>query len=275
MEITSIGSNYYTVYLYCSAPPAEVIKSLLQTSTAKNSQRKVVRDASNNYHIVFSSGGEIFYRKNVSGTWQNPVKISSVNGSNDYPSITVGSTNQVLVTWQRNTGTNAYDIYFSMSTDGGSTWPTTNRYVLESLANTTVTAVPVITRNLDNSRTAVVYETSSGLKGKTTSTNVPLQLNWTTQQITNNSDISPTLNYVGSGAMILSAFRRQSNNHVYVKRQNGTDGAWSLDIDLSYYVPGSNYVDETPSITGIPGSSQVHIAWKRTTNGGISSTVTK
>ncbi len=57
--------NAYNALLLTHAYSTNNPKSISQTATANNGQRKVVKDASGNFHTVFSSGGEIFYRKKL------------------------------------------------------------------------------------------------------------------------------------------------------------------------------------------------------------------
>ncbi|MDQ7817818.1 MAG: S8/S53 family peptidase [Melioribacteraceae bacterium] len=242
--------------------------SITQTATAKNNQRKLVQDGSGNYHVVFSSGGEIFYRKNISGTWQDPVKISYVNGSNDYPSIVLGPSAAVMIVWQRNTSSGYYDIDFSMSTDGGSTWSSSYRYTLEMSVASSVDPTPVITMN-SSYRKTILFSSSSGLKSKTSTSYYPTQNDWTSQSITNSSyDQLPTLATSGNSTNQLQANQNTSDNHVYYRYQDGS-GNWSSATNLSSIIPGTA-VHQTPSITGVPTSGEVHVAWKMLTSGGSS-----
>lgn len=53
-------------------------KSANQTATAYNNGRRLVRDGANYLHLVFASGGQIFYRKRTpSGEWVETTKIST------------------------------------------------------------------------------------------------------------------------------------------------------------------------------------------------------
>ncbi len=80
-------------------------KSLDHTATSLNGQRKLVKDNAGNYHIVFTSGGEIFYRKstNNGNSWQAPVRLSDGTGENKFPSITTMD-NYLYITWQQYLG---------------------------------------------------------------------------------------------------------------------------------------------------------------------------
>ncbi len=232
-------------------------KSLSQSATAQSGQRKIARDASGNYHVVFLSGGEIYYRKYISGTWQDPVRISYDNGNNNYPSIAVGSTNQVMITWQRYNGTN-HDVYFSMSTDGGTTW--NNDYILAS-GILSSSPVPVITYNSTSQRKTICFVTNSGLHSKHTTTSVPTSAaSWTTTLVTNISDASPTLASSGNSGYNLFAYLSGSSIHY---RYQNSDGSWAASsTNISNMVPGAS-VNNSPTICGLASSGNVYLAWTR------------
>ncbi|MBK7105924.1 MAG: S8 family serine peptidase [Ignavibacteriae bacterium] len=234
-------------------------KSIINTATSSNSQRKIVRDGSGNYHIVFSSGGEIYYRKYTT-SWQTPIKISYFNENNSYPSIALGSSNQIMIVWQRKNGSN-YDIYFSMSTDNGSTWTSTYRYVLASSVSTS-NPYPVITMSIPASRKTVLYSSTSGLSAKTTTTSNPTSGSWTNNIIGATTDFSPSLASCGTSTYNVSAYNG-ANNHVYYKYQD-YNGSWSSSTNLSSMVPGSA-LNTDPTICGVSTEGSVHVAWTRYT----------
>lgn len=240
---------------------AENNQTIGSSATAKEGQRKIVQDASGNYHVVFYSYGEIFYRKYVSGTWQSPVKISYDNDNNNYPSIAIGSANQIMITWQRINGTN-YDVYFSMSTDGGTSW--NNKYILGPSVSS-VHPVPVIIYNPSSLRKTICYVTNSGLYSKHTTTSAPTSAaNWTTTQVTTISDESPTI--ASSGNSGYNMFSYRSGTSIYYRYQNN-DGTWtSSPSNLSNMVPGAS-VNYSPTISGVPADGGVHLAWIRYDNG--------
>ena len=103
-------------------------KSVNQTATGQNNGRNLVRDNSGNYHLIFASDGEIFYHKMTAGnTWLTPIRLSTGNGNNNYPSISQ-SGGRIYVTWQRNASGNNYDIYFAASPNGGTSWTVVETY---------------------------------------------------------------------------------------------------------------------------------------------------
>jgi len=80
-------------------------KSLSPNATAYNNGRRLIRDDNNRFHLVFESGGEIFYRRsNVGGTsWEDPTLLSNLRGAqleNQYPSITGTSDKQFVVSFR-------------------------------------------------------------------------------------------------------------------------------------------------------------------------------
>lgn len=236
-------------------------KSMTNYATSVSGQRKIVKDASDNYHVVYMSGYEIFYQKVTSGTtWGTPIKISYDNGNNNYPSIAVGSTNQVMITWQRNNGTN-YDVYFSMTTDGGTNW--NNKYILASSISSSSPS-PVITYNSTSQRKTVCYTTAVGIYSKHTNIPVPTQAsNWTTAQATTNTDESPSL--ASSGNSGHNLFTYKSGSNIYYKYQN-SDGTWqTTPTNISNMVPGAS-VNYTPTICGLASSGNVYLAWTRYDN---------
>ena len=140
--------NAYQALLLALAYDTKPHSSL---ATAYNNGRRLIRDGNNRYHLLFESGGEIFYcRSNVGGSsWETPVRLSTGNESNKYPSITGTSSKQFIV-WQRyNQETSNYDTYFTKNT--GSGW--TSAVTITNLSNLTSTTDPL---------PVVSYKTRSG-----------------------------------------------------------------------------------------------------------------
>ncbi|MDW7680039.1 MAG: S8 family serine peptidase, partial [bacterium] len=93
-------------------------KSHSSLATAYNNGRRLIRDDNNCYHLVYQSGGEIFYRRSDPGgnSWETSLRLSTGNDENEFPAISGTSSNQFVV-WQRYNGTNngqhQYDTYFA------------------------------------------------------------------------------------------------------------------------------------------------------------------
>lgn len=90
------------------------------TATAYNNGRRLLRDANNRYHLIFASGGEIFYRRsNIGGTsWEAPLRLS-IDNNNKCPSISGTSSKQFVVWQHHDTGNSKYYINFSKNTGSG------------------------------------------------------------------------------------------------------------------------------------------------------------
>lgn len=101
-------------------------QSTYYAATSDNHNRTLADG--NNLYETFSSGGEIFVRRSTDNgsTWDLTARISAGNGSNIKPSIcvypVVGSTDTVNVVWERDLGSNNYDIYYAMSGNSGASW---------------------------------------------------------------------------------------------------------------------------------------------------------
>ena len=93
-------------------------KSQSSLATAYNNGRRLIKDDNNCYHLVYESGGEIFYRRSNPGgsSWEWSLHLSTGNGENKFPAISGTSENQFVV-WQRyaglNNGQHQYDTYFT------------------------------------------------------------------------------------------------------------------------------------------------------------------
>ncbi len=242
----------------------DLSKSIDADATAHNSGRRLVRDSAGNYHLVFGSGGEIFYRKNVSGAWQITRQLSSGNGGNKYPSITERG-GKVFVTWQRKNGS-THDIWFHRSDDSGSSWPTANRKALATSVGSS-DPLPVITSHTTNNL-VVVYRKNGNLESKHSTNNGD---SWpTTKSITGTTLTSPTVTNTNPSTPTTALAYGSGDNHVYYRYYTGS--SWSSATNLSSIVPGTA-VHQTPSLASQGAiSNNLHAAWHRKTGSGSSAT---
>jgi len=262
-------------------------KSMSSGATAFNNGRRIVKDGTGKYHLVFESGitssgnilSEIFYRRsNVGGTsWDSPIRLSAGNEQNRYPCI--AERNGILyVIWQRKNGS-THDIYFATSQDGGTTW---SNYVLASTA-LTADPLPVIQAGVTtNFSLMTIYRSNSGgttrlVARRTTSVN-PALADWsaeTTVPSTGANDFSPTMastqNYWGQDANFGVAYATTSGIIQYRYYQHATGGWSSTQFNLSAIVPGSNLTHKEPSLANAgAGFYDVHVAWHRVIGSGSS-----
>jgi len=263
------GSLGSASFVYRLMDLAYTNKSVNQTATGQNNGRNLVRDNSGNYHLIFASDGEIFYHKMTAGnTWLTPIRLSTGNGNNNYPSISQ-SGGRIYVTWQRNASGNNYDIYFAASPNGGTSWNT--RYILNSVTTTTE---PLPSIQAASSYEMVVFCYGSGIKSYWSYYTTPYnQYYWTIRTVGFSTSYSPTITsaYQSPTYYFPLAIANSSDNHIYYYYFNPSTTYWNGGPNnLSSIVPGSNAVHITPSITSIPGTSQIHVAWKKLIGSGSS-----
>jgi hypothetical protein len=242
-------------------------KSIDSDATAHNSGRRLVRDSSGNYHLVFGSGGEIFYRKYSGGAWQTPQRLSSGNGSNKYPSITERG-GKVYVTWQRKNGS-THDIYFHKSTDGGLNWLASNRITVKTSVGSPDPLQVIISPSTSN--LVVMYRSSTNLQSRHSSDD---GVSWYTETFgqfccTLSSPSLALVKKVAWGSADTPALVYASTDrHVYYRYYDPAIG-WAGQTQLSAVVPGTTQTHQTPSISGEgTGSTILHVAWHETSGSG-------
>jgi hypothetical protein len=103
-------------------------KSSSTDATARNNARKIAKyptgQSPTYLHEVFTSGGEIFYRRSTDSgeSWDQTRRINSVVGENSQPCITSSSYGTVRVVWQRQIGPSTYEVWYCHSQNEGETW---------------------------------------------------------------------------------------------------------------------------------------------------------
>jgi thermitase len=241
-------------------------KSLDSDATGHNSGRRLVRDGSGNYHLVFHSNGEIFYRKLVGGmNWQSANQLSSGNGNNKYPSIAFQGSN-LYVVWQRYDGS-SYDIFFRRSTNGGTSWDSATE--IRSNASTTNPLPVIVSPKTDE--IMVVYLYGQILESKRSTNNGS---SWFTNVITEGILSSPSVAKVnrqawGDGNPTTALVYGKSDTDVYYRYYDTGISGWSASTNLSSIVPGTA-THQTPSLSPEgAGYTVVHVAWHETSGSGL------
>ncbi|MFI5253763.1 MAG: T9SS type A sorting domain-containing protein [Bacteroidota bacterium] len=108
------------------------LQSNSSTALSQPNQRKIIAknfiDGTHTMHMVYQSGGDIFYSKNTGGVWSNEFPIS-VTGNALNPSIASTSTPgnyfvDIHIVWEEvNNG--VHQLAYRRSTDNGTTWEKT------------------------------------------------------------------------------------------------------------------------------------------------------
>jgi subtilisin family serine protease len=234
-------------------------KSISTTATASNNGRRMIKDSSGRYHLIFESGAEIFYRRsNVGGTsWESPIRLSGGNEQNRYPSIAERSGN-LYVVWQRNTGTNTYDILFRHF--NGSSWETT-RTITGSLSVTS-DPLPVIAISTPSAsfEMMTVYRTGGGPKSRrSTSTNgSSWESEVTVTSVTSAGNLSLTYS-VNDYANFETTW--DNGSHVYYRHFYGS--TWGSEMTISNGLGSSANAHEYSSF-GRGSNNNRHIVWQAT-----------
>jgi len=231
-------------------------------ATVYNSGRRLMRASNNKYHLVFESGGEIFYRRsNVGGTsWETPIRFSSGNSNHKYPSITGTSTKQFVV-WQRYTGyaggQHKYDTYCAKNT--GSGWTTTTISNLSNLGFSTQTDPrPVVTYKTRSGgyRLLVCIKTSSAIKFVTSDNDGTTWSTASNLPSTSSSHQNPSLSMgPNTPASTVYASYDDGNNvyyHTYVS-------AWGTAVNIS---SGSGTTSNRYPSVEVDGNGGKNFAWQ-------------
>ena len=121
------------------------LKSSNGDATGAGGQRKIVRGSDSTFYLVYPDSGRILYTKSTNNgtSWSSEVSISDTLLGCRYPSITERS-GSLYVVWQRANGSN-WDVVYSYSTNGGSTWHSPVTYVSSVYVNSYYSTGPMPT----------------------------------------------------------------------------------------------------------------------------------
>ncbi len=245
-----ISADAYVNYLVSNSTDA----------TASNNARKLVRDSSGKYHLVYESEGEVYYQHSTTGTgnWLGLRRLSAGNGNNKFPGIAERG-GRVYVAWQRFDGS-SHDIHFRKSTNGGSTWA--NATEPASNAGTNAPLPVIVTPATD--RLTLIYRTGSNF-GSRLSTNDGSS--WSSGSVPstgsndNSPSLAPTTTYSGSSRSGLVYARSSPAAIYYTYYRNGPDSSgWGSTKNLSQIVPGTYNSHQKPAIapSGTSGNRRLH-----------------
>ncbi len=248
----------------------KLLHSGSSNATAYNNSRKLVRDSSGAYHLVYESDGNIYHIKSTDGgsTWTGFKRLNRyLEGQCYAPSIAERSGRLYLV-WYRFDG-NTFSVYFRKSLDGGNNWiPVVVATQLVSGQDQNAPLPVVISPATD--KLMVIYRSATALGYKLSDNDGST---WTTGTVpsTAASDISPTLapttTYWGGGTRSALVYARTPGTIYYRYYRHGPDSseAWSSAAkNLSQIVPGSYTGHKNPSLapSGSSGDKRLHIAWE-------------
>lgn len=254
-------------------------KSISGDATAWNNGRRLAKSISDVYHLVFESGTdagkkEIFYRNSFDYgvTWNAPVRLSNglTDGNKTKPSIYEWA-GYVYVVWQKyNSSSGSHDIAFHKSSDGGTTWLTSNRKVIASAVGNEW-PLPVIVSPTFN-HLLVVYKTATNLSYQTSYDRGSSWSPVTGVPSSGTAGYSPTLAVTtsssGNARTALVNAATGGNGAIFYRYHctNDPDSTgWApLLKNLSLIIPGSYTGHKNPSLapSGDPSSKVLHVVWE-------------
>jgi len=173
-------------------------------------------DSNNHLHVVWqdSTPGnlEIYYKKSTDGgsSWTTK-RLTWNSGGSWGPAIAVDSNNHLHVVWEDDTPGN-YEIYYSKSTDGGSSW-TTKRLTWTSGGSWG----PAIAVDSNNHLHVVWYDETPGNREIYYKKSTDGGSSWTTKRLT-----------WTSGDSLSPAIAVDSNNHLHVVWADDTPGNYEI-----------------------------------------------
>ncbi|MBU2446678.1 MAG: T9SS type A sorting domain-containing protein [Bacteroidetes bacterium] len=233
-------------------------KSIDVNATALNNQRTLVGEIGSGFHLVFSSGGQIFYRKsnNNGSDWILTRRLSTGEGCK-YPAITkIGNT--IISVWQQPNGSN-YDVVFSRSTDNGSTWSTSQALPQSTNISSLIEGpVPSIVSNTSG-KSLVVYRQSNGLRF-TYSTNYGQS--WSNLDAvpnTNNTTQRPSLTLLSNGDFLLTY---DNDNSVYAQTYNNPGNVWYGGATEISNHSTAIHEHRYSQVSGLDGQNFIHGVWQ-------------
>jgi hypothetical protein len=228
-------------------------KSCSSDATATNNARHLAR--SDGYlHEVFTSGGEIFYRRSQDGgsNWDQTHRLNSEVGENSHPCITVGESGTLQVVWQRKIAPLLYEVWHTYSQDRGKSWSAPT--ILPGAGQVAVSqyqpggAMPVIAERKERSP-VVVYCSRGGLRYRISDDD---GVNWQTPNpdiIGSQSDRVRFPSLVGRGSyMYLLYDYADDNASPYSRMFNGS--SWTGEVTVG---------KETGSVSGTFSSVAIDV----------------
>ena len=237
-------------------------------ATTSNNSRKLVRESSGAYHLVFESDGETYYQNSIDGgtSWSNYFRLSGGNNGHGFPCIAERNGN-LYVVWQRLIG-GTYSLFFRKYASG--VW-SSNTILATGIAASN-DLLPVITSPASG-KLMIVFRGASTLRYRvsnddgsswSTGANVPA-----TAANDNAPTLAPTTTYWGSNtrSCLAYALNNGATSTIYYQYyRHGPDSSeiWSARKDLSQIVPGTYYNHQKPSMapSGSASNKRLHLVWE-------------
>lgn len=258
-------------------------------SSTNNSRRTVYESGPSAYHTVFQSGSEIVYFKRLPWMTTQPILISENQttdfGKNQNPNITIDTNGNLHAVWERKAyGSDQWQVYYSKSTNDGSTWSTPA--IVSPVGSEPMNPQIVAYDAYYDNEMMLTYYYFDRIRAKMYNFSSGTWENWAAWS--SNGIYSPGVDAIpgtdsdtrefstiasdryGSTKMNI-VYVDESNDHLYYRKLDYFSD-WGQYTNLSSIVPGTAK-HHSPSISNDPSytsgaSPAIHVAWTRTTGSG-------
>ena len=228
------------------------------TNNSSPSAQPCIASYSSNVHVVWRDDRmgnmEVFYKRSTDNgtTWSNDTLLSDYPDWSWLPSISI-SGQYVHVVWNDTRNPGSGELYYKLSTDGGTSWDIDTRLTNDpassyypSVASYGLLVNVVWNENRDGNWEIYYKRSTDG------------GINWGVDtRLTNDPAISyyPSIAVSGSNVHIVFQDNRNGNNEIYYKLSIDGGVSWSADTRLT----NNPFESTRPSIA--LSNSILHIVW--------------
>lgn len=221
----------------------------------------IAADSSGNLDLVWHDttpgNGEVYHKRSTDGgaTWTASRRLTWTSGSSSWPAIAVDPSGSLFVAWNNTTPGNE-EVYFKMSTNGGTSWTTSQRLSWNS-GDSTMPAMafdssgsPHVFWQDQTPGNWEIYHKWSTDGGSTWMSG--RRLTWTSE-----NSLVPIAALDSSGHIHMVWYEwAPGNSEIYYAKSTDGGGTWSPDERLTWTSAYSYFPDLA---VGSPGT--IHIVW--------------
>jgi hypothetical protein len=242
----------------------------LTWSTIECSYPAIAIDSNKDIHLVWHGGipgnSEIYYKKSKNGgsTWTGSKRLTSNKGYSLYPSIATDSNNYIHVAWRDGTSGHT-EIYYTKTTDGGTTWTPTRLTWFKSFC-----AAPDIV--IDSSdHIYIVWDSLGNIYSKKSTDG---GISWTNRKLTWTFDysVAPAITANPSNNDIHLVWQQSfssSDSEIYHKKSEDGGVSWA-----STRLTWNSGQSTVPKIA-VDSARNFHVVWQDDTPGNAEIYYTK
>ncbi|MFC2156051.1 sialidase family protein, partial [Acidobacteriota bacterium] len=221
----------------------------------------IALDSSGNLNLVWTGGNpgdyEIYFSRSTDNgaTWSSFVNISNSSGLSQSPVIAVDSSGNLNTAWYDNSPGN-YEIYFSRSTDNGTTWSTP-----VNVSNTTATSyAPAIVVDTNGNLCIAWYDKKTNTWQVYFSRSTNNGTTWSTMQNVSNASVAcshPGI-AVDSAVNINMVWSKNTwyNEPIIFGRSIDNGANWSTPLDIT-----NNPMSTMNPEISLDSNGNIYVVW--------------